>query len=513
MLVPSCSLDHNLRVTGDDHQSVPSTGTIAPFPPSNTNECYSSYSVNGFQQPLSNTHLQLPEFSGNIELSSSNTNMNINHKLEVSDISVYQPPVGFILGNSQTNSSFLEVFNTCTDSFQYPTPVNPKNLKETNINTTTILNLTPTNSNSNINTKIPDSRLLVTPISRPISDTRKTENYQSETINKALQLKSQLDYLYANERNLLIDPGFDLQKEAGKQSQLVLPINNGQRAIEAHYGVYQNQAKTTNECSLGMKLNYNTSVNNEPPLELSNMINKKDDSISLKESAYSYPENSIEQSRITAFQNTKMQLQQPVLTNDINGSCQLQRVTAATPQNLGYNYSFSSGRTHDPSKYPPFTLPNYPTISGIKETYLSTVPVSYNFINEVNSTKQFTLYQQIQRNPIIWDKIHSRNKKGVYKCNHCPKTFTKLDQFAKHLDENKVVRPFKCRDRACPWSIIGLNSSGELRRHHRHQHNTSGTQYECKYCSKKFNRSDSAQRHQKLVHENKKSRYNKFQNK
>ncbi|KAK9457869.1 hypothetical protein V1511DRAFT_491095 [Dipodascopsis uninucleata] len=103
----------------------------------------------------------------------------------------------------------------------------------------------------------------------------------------------------------------------------------------------------------------------------------------------------------------------------------------------------------------------------------------------------------------------TRNKKGVYKCNHCSEKFNTMEQFYTHISTANVARPFKCTDQSCPWSRVGFPNRNECSRHIKHQHH--GARYACSYewCTKKFPRKDSRNRHEKLVHEKPDSRLNR----
>lgn len=156
--------------------------------------------------------------------------------------------------------------------------------------------------------------------------------------------------------------------------------------------------------------------------------------------------------------------------------------------------------------------------------------------------------QQLIENTKIWNKISQKKKKGIYKCTHCPEIFKDLYDLAKHIDSNKISRQHKCPFDDCPWSIIGLPRRAEVRRHCAAQHacvitypgdnkdkntpteteTTETTSPEttvngelfnlriresltCQYdfCGKHFKRKDSQQRHEKLVHLNPNSRFNR----
>jgi len=136
--------------------------------------------------------------------------------------------------------------------------------------------------------------------------------------------------------------------------------------------------------------------------------------------------------------------------------------------------------------------------------------------------------QQLQEDKKIWNKICETKKKGIYKCTHCSGIFKGFIDLARHIDENKIARQHKCPFKDCPWSIIGLPRRAEVRRHCAAQHSfiitypddkdtgvkegyVTTDKFKCEYefCDRCFKRKDSQQRHEKLVHLNPDSRFNK----
>ncbi|ODV84747.1 hypothetical protein CANARDRAFT_28889 [[Candida] arabinofermentans NRRL YB-2248] len=159
----------------------------------------------------------------------------------------------------------------------------------------------------------------------------------------------------------------------------------------------------------------------------------------------------------------------------------------------------------------------------------------------------------------LWDILKSRKHKGgSYQCSHCTDIFTTAEDFIFHLDKFKLVRSHNCPVKNCPYRIIGLPRRPELVRHCLSQHSETlenlirkeqglpieapnlqnGHPYDQRDesivvygghsmesdnksskrehlnkcfrdgCGKKFKRKDSLQRHERLVHENKNSRFN-----
>lgn len=124
------------------------------------------------------------------------------------------------------------------------------------------------------------------------------------------------------------------------------------------------------------------------------------------------------------------------------------------------------------------------------------------------------------------DALSKKVKRGYYRCAHCPKMFSSVLDYAKHIDEFNIRREYKCPFKLCPWKILGLPRRPELRRHCAIQHKTEIPRelksvlklcdsdfpiMECPspYCNKKFYRRDSYARHVSMVHEKTESRFNK----
>jgi hypothetical protein len=104
---------------------------------------------------------------------------------------------------------------------------------------------------------------------------------------------------------------------------------------------------------------------------------------------------------------------------------------------------------------------------------------------------------QLQADPKLW-KQACMNKKGLYRCIHCPSKFRNMATFAAHLDENQILRPFVCAHLDCPWAYLGFFKRSEWVRHIRIQHNQ--VLDPCPICEKEFLRKDSLKRHISRVH-------------
>lgn len=104
-------------------------------------------------------------------------------------------------------------------------------------------------------------------------------------------------------------------------------------------------------------------------------------------------------------------------------------------------------------------------------------------------------------------RASTKTKKGLYKCSHCSGKYTTLLTLAEHMDDHSLYRPFLCRERNCPWSIVGFQKRSEWARHCRHQH-VDEARFKCPSCGRPFVREDSLKRHYKVIHEspNRKSR-------
>lgn len=149
-----------------------------------------------------------------------------------------------------------------------------------------------------------------------------------------------------------------------------------------------------------------------------------------------------------------------------------------------------------------------------------------------------SILEDLQSNDVIWNKLKDMKKKGIYKCGHCSDIFATLLQLAGHMDENRIKRRFRCPFNDCPWSIMGLPRRAEVRRHCAAQHDcivdtetlenmllsspsqsphsdtlqfAQAGKFQCPspICPKVFKRRDACLRHEKLVHQNPESRFNR----
>lgn len=130
-----------------------------------------------------------------------------------------------------------------------------------------------------------------------------------------------------------------------------------------------------------------------------------------------------------------------------------------------------------------------------------------------------------------WEKHTERyvvdtKPSGDMVCTHCDQTFTDVERFTTHLDEEKVVHDNFCPDMSCPFAALGFRYRWLLRRHICNHHlkdynnkklrknsvspgekssltdNFLSHVYVCKKknCSRAFYRLDSLLRHEKLIH-------------
>ena len=72
-----------------------------------------------------------------------------------------------------------------------------------------------------------------------------------------------------------------------------------------------------------------------------------------------------------------------------------------------------------------------------------------------SSDSTISIVERLQSNKEMYDQC-IRAKKGVYRCNHCDAKFFTLIDFATHMDQVGLARPFMCHDSTCPWHIIGF---------------------------------------------------------
>lgn len=143
-----------------------------------------------------------------------------------------------------------------------------------------------------------------------------------------------------------------------------------------------------------------------------------------------------------------------------------------------------------------------------------------------NDTNGKSLVKQLLEDPYLSDIIQKPQKRGLYRCAHCPSTFNNIFEYASHLDEYEVERKHKCPFKNCAWRILGLPRRSDLRRHCAIQHkyelygqlkkdlNLTEDAYpvlRCPvmFCQKEFYRKDAYKRHIAIVNENTSSRFNK----
>lgn len=156
------------------------------------------------------------------------------------------------------------------------------------------------------------------------------------------------------------------------------------------------------------------------------------------------------------------------------------------------------------------------------ESECSTTPTFF-ICNDASSD---SIVRQLLEDPYLSDIIEKPQKRGLYRCAHCPSTFGTIFEYASHLDEYRVERKYKCPFKKCAWRILGLPRRSDLRRHCAIQHkyelykelkkdlNLSEDAYPslvCPvlFCQKEFYRRDAFKRHLSIVHQNENSRFNK----
>ncbi|KAL3236454.1 Rme1p [Nakaseomyces bracarensis] len=151
-----------------------------------------------------------------------------------------------------------------------------------------------------------------------------------------------------------------------------------------------------------------------------------------------------------------------------------------------------------------------------------TTPAMSNY----TESNPHSIVRQLLEDPYLSDIIEKPQKRGLYRCAHCPSTFGTIFEYASHLDEYRVERKYKCPFKRCAWRILGLPRRSDLRRHCAIQHkyelykelkrdlNLSEDAYPslvCPvlFCQKEFYRRDAFKRHLSIVHQNENSRFNK----
>lgn len=141
-------------------------------------------------------------------------------------------------------------------------------------------------------------------------------------------------------------------------------------------------------------------------------------------------------------------------------------------------------------------------------------------------SSNLTLVEQLQADKPLLNAVHKKQKRGSYRCAHCPETFSNIMEYAEHMDIFNIKREYKCPFPLCAWKILGLPRRSDLRRHCAIQHKTELRsdlkqllnlkdetypiiQCDNVFCEKEFYRKDAYNRHIAIVHDNKKSRFNK----
>ncbi|SMN18664.1 similar to Saccharomyces cerevisiae YGR044C RME1 Zinc finger protein involved in control of meiosis [Maudiozyma saulgeensis] len=149
-------------------------------------------------------------------------------------------------------------------------------------------------------------------------------------------------------------------------------------------------------------------------------------------------------------------------------------------------------------------------------------PISSNMLTDFDSS----LVEKIKNDNYLSAVASKKQKRGSYRCNHCPEMFSTILEYAEHLDKYRIRRKYNCPISNCPWKILGLPGRSDLRRHCAIQHkdelddqlraslNLKESVYvttACpnKYCHKTFRRKDAYNRHVSIVHNMPGSRFNK----
>ncbi|XP_059893400.1 zinc finger protein 420-like [Gadus macrocephalus] len=139
--------------------------------------------------------------------------------------------------------------------------------------------------------------------------------------------------------------------------------------------------------------------------------------------------------------------------------------------------------------------------------------------------KDFGFFKQLSRH---YENTHKLSK--PYKCNHCPKAFSKLRFFIRHEWKHTGQLPFQCSQCAMKFKqdadLVGhlrvhtnekpylcadcgktFSRNSNLRRHVKFRHSESREMrhFTCTQCSKSFKEKGSLQKHEQLKHQNHKN--------
>lgn len=181
--------------------------------------------------------------------------------------------------------------------------------------------------------------------------------------------------------------------------------------------------------------------------------------------------------------------------------------------------------SNTPLSVPSITLPNDLNSEGNMLSNLKPI-IFDNLGNNFINSRSVSLVQQLYMDKPLLKAISKKQKRGYYKCTHCPETYASIFDYARHMDQFNIKREYKCPFELCPWKILGLPRRSDLRRHCAIQHkeelpntlkeelNLHDEMYpvlKCQYdfCDKAFIRRDSYNRHVSIVHEKDGSRFNK----
>lgn len=196
-------------------------------------------------------------------------------------------------------------------------------------------------------------------------------------------------------------------------------------------------------------------------------------------------------------------------------------------ENTGYNNS----NNHNSHDIPTLDNNNSCNNSNNNSNNMMDNMVKENVIfSDIGVTKTvpsyLSLVEQLNADKPLLKAVYKKQKRGSYRCAHCPETFSNIMEYAEHMDIFNIKREYKCPFPLCAWKILGLPRRSDLRRHCAIQHKTELRsdlkqllnlkdetypiiQCDNGFCDKEFYRKDAYNRHIAIVHDNKKSRFNK----